>query len=75
MLKFKSRLFGNINFVGELFRRGLLSESIVLSVFDMLLVVDSSETQLDFVNDNTVEGAVILMEKIGSQLDNKLATI
>jgi len=24
MLKFKSRLFGNINFVGELFRRGLL---------------------------------------------------
>ena len=75
MLKFKSRLFGNINFVGELFRRGLLSESIVLSVFDMLLVVDSSETQLDFVNDNTVEGAVILMEKIGSQLDNKLAAI
>ena len=41
----------------------------------MLLVVDSNETQLEFVNDNTVEGAVILMEKIGPQLDNKLGSI
>jgi hypothetical protein len=75
MLKFKSRLFGNINFVGELFRRGLLQESIILSVFDMLLVVDSNDTQLEFINDNTVEGAVILMEKIGQMLDTKLGTI
>jgi hypothetical protein len=75
MLKFKSRLFGNINFVGELFRRGLLVESIILSVFDMLMVVESNATQLDFVNDNTVEGAVVLMEKIGPMVDAKLASI
>ena len=73
MLKFKSRLFGNIYFVGELFRRGLLQESIILSVFDMLMVVESNDTQLDFVNDNTVEGAVVLMEKIGPMVDTKLA--
>jgi len=75
MLKFKSRLFGNINFVGELFRRGLLVESIILSVFDMLMAVESNDAQLDFVNDNTVEGAVVLMEKIGPMVDSKLATI
>jgi hypothetical protein len=75
MLKFKSRLFGNINFVGELFRRGLLQESIILSVFDMLLVVDTNETQLAFINDNTVEGAVVLMEKIGNLHDAKLVSI
>jgi hypothetical protein len=72
MLKFKSRLFGNIYFVGELFRRGLLQESIILSVFDMLLVVNTNDNQLAFVDDNTVEGAVVLMEKIGFKLDTKL---
>ena len=68
------RLFGNIKFVGELFRRGLLQESIILSVFDMLMAIESRE-QLQFINDNTVEGAVVLMEKIGHLLDTKLEII
>jgi len=37
--KFKDRLLGNIKFVGELNRRNLLSENILVSVFDMLLGV------------------------------------
>jgi hypothetical protein len=41
MHKYKQQLFGNIEFVGELFRRQLLSDSIVLSVFDMLLAVET----------------------------------
>jgi hypothetical protein len=41
----------------------------------MLLVVDSNDTQIEFINDNTVEGAVILMEKIGHMLDTKLGSI
>ena len=72
ILKFKHRLFCNINFVGELNRRGLLQESIILSVFDMLLGV---EQELANVNDDTVEGATVLMTKIGQIIDTKLATI
>jgi hypothetical protein len=41
----------------------------------MLLVVETNESQLAFIDDNTVEGAVILMEKIGNLLDSKLASI
>jgi hypothetical protein len=52
-----------------------LQESIILSVFDMLMVVDTNDSQLVFVNDNTVEGAVVLMEKIGHMLDTKLQNI
>jgi hypothetical protein len=51
IIKYHQRLLGNILFVGELNRRGLLQESIILSVFDMLLCVDSQETQLSFIND------------------------
>jgi hypothetical protein len=70
ILKFQMRLFGNIGFVGELFRRGLIQESIILSIFDMLIAVET-KAQLDFLNDMTVEGAVILVEKIGINLDQK----
>jgi len=41
----------------------------------MLLVVDTNDSQLVFVNDNTVEGAVVLMEKIGPMIDTKLSKI
>ena len=64
---------GNIQFVGELFRRKLLQESIIISVFDMLLGVETQDAHLSLINDNTVEGAVVLMEKIGYMIDEKLA--
>ena len=70
ILKFQQKLFNNINFVGELNRRTLIQESIILSVFEMLLSVDIEE-QLQFVNDETVEGAVILINKIGHLIDAK----
>jgi hypothetical protein len=40
----------------------------------MLLAVETKEAQLDFINDNTVEGAVVLAEKIGHMIDEKLAS-
>jgi hypothetical protein len=43
LFKFTMRLFGNINFLGELYRRGLLQDSIILSVFDMLMAIESKE--------------------------------
>jgi hypothetical protein len=64
-----------MNFVGELFRRGILQESIILSVFDLLMVVNTNDSHLAFVNDITVEAAVVLMEKIGHLLDTKLQNI
>jgi hypothetical protein len=66
---------GNIQFVGELFRRKLLQESIIISVFDMLLGVETQEDHLSQINDNTVEGAVVLMEKIGYMIDEKLSSL
>lgn len=41
----------------------------------MLLAVETKDTQLSFINDNTVEGAVVLMEKIGHLLDGKLQNL
>jgi hypothetical protein len=43
LLKFKARLFDSLKFVGELFRRGIVQESIILSVFDMLLGVENKD--------------------------------
>ncbi len=74
-LKFKTRLFGNITFVGELFRRKLVLETIILQVFDMLLAIITKGDRLAFINDNTVEGGVVLMEKIGHMIDEKLASL
>jgi len=62
---------GNILFVGELNRRNLLSDSILISVFDMLLAVNN-EAQQQFVNDDTVEGGCILMNKLGYLIDDKI---
>jgi hypothetical protein len=61
----------NIKFVGELNRRGLLSESILISIFDLLLSVENKK-QLQFVNDDTVEGAIVLICKVGPMIDDKI---
>lgn len=70
-LKFKHRLLGNIKFVGELNRRNLLQEFIVIQVLNMLLGIEYDGHQTK-INDDTVEGATVLMNKIGSLLDDKI---
>jgi hypothetical protein len=65
----------DINFVGELNRRQLLTDSIVLSVFEMLLGFNQTEEHMQNVNDYTIEGAVVLMSRIGHILDGKLTKI
>jgi len=62
-------LFGNIQFVGELNRRNLLQENIIISVFEMLLGMEGSA---QYLNDDTVEGATVLMNKIGNIIDSKI---
>ena len=51
IFKFKLRLFNNIRFVGELFRRKLLFESIIIDVFELLLGISRGT---DCLNDDTV---------------------
>lgn len=43
----------------------------MISIFDMLLVTVGNE-RLEFVNDDTIEGACVLMNKIGYLIDEKL---
>lgn len=52
----------------------MLQESIIFSVFDMLLAVETND-QVTFVNDDTVEGAQILMNKVGHILDEKIRKV
>lgn len=49
--KFKVRLFNNIRFVGELFKRKLLNESIILEAFEMVLGISNGT---DCINDDTL---------------------
>jgi len=59
---FEGKLFGNIEFVGELYRRKILPESTLISVFESLLgISDMNDTADDLV----IEGAVNLMNKVG----------
>jgi hypothetical protein len=41
----------------------------------MLLGVETQDEHLSLINDNTVEGAVVLMEKIGYMIDEKLSSL
>lgn len=59
---FKQKLFGNNEFVGELFRRKILPESTLCHVFEALLGISELNPQVD---DLVVEGAINLMDKVG----------
>ncbi len=58
-------------FTGELLRRSLLPETVILSVFDLLIAFETKEA---LISDITVEGAVILAEKIGYLIDKRLVS-
>lgn len=58
---FKLKLFGNLDFVGELYRRKILPEAILNTVFESLLCI----TNYDTVDDLNTEGAINLMNKVG----------
>jgi hypothetical protein len=57
--------------VGEIYKKGLLSESILNSVFNTLLGfnVESDSN----VNDNTIDAAIKLINKLGFTLEQKCA--
>ena len=69
--KTKHKLFGNIDFVGEIYKKSLLSETILQSVFHSLLGFSSSSDAA--VNDNTIDAAIKLISKLGFTLEQKIA--
>jgi|TARA_B110000285_G_C15125847_1_gene620201 hypothetical protein len=67
---FKVKLFGNIEFLGELYRRKLLPQTTLISVFQSLLGM--SEVNED-VNDLVIEGAINLMSKVGEEFEKNIS--
>ena len=65
MLKRTHKLFGNIEFIGELYTCDLLRGVTAKSIFEHLLNKDC------FVDD-TVEAAIKFIEKIGPSIEDKL---
>jgi hypothetical protein len=62
-LRIKHKLFGNIDFVGELYKELLISDVILTSIFENLLGIDQQTTSE--VTDITIEAALILINKLG----------
>lgn len=59
------KLFGNIEFVGELYIRKILRETTLISVFHQLLALNDDMFDDNEANDQTIEGAINLMYKCG----------
>ena len=66
---FQTKLFGNNEFVGELYRRKLFPERTLFYVFESLLGMSDIN---DEVNDLVIEGAICLMDKIGYVLEENV---
>ena len=67
---FKLKLYGNLAFVGELYRRKILPESILNTVFESLLGMGEMS---DEINDLVTEGAINLMNKVGKTYEANIA--
>lgn len=68
-LLFQQKLYGNIEFVGELYRRKILPENILVSVFKSLLGFSEMNEEVD---DLIVEAAINLMNKVGQNYEDNI---
>lgn len=67
---FQLKLYGNLDFVGELYRRKILPETILNTVFDSLL---GNSDMNDKIDDLVIEGAINLMTKVGQAYENNIS--
>ena len=67
-LKLKEKFFGNIKFVGELYRRSVLNDNVVNGILQHLIFPEKPQTTDDFI-----EGAVVFLSKVGYMIDAILA--
>lgn len=68
---YTQKLFGNLEFVGELYRRKMLPETVLISVFNSLLGFSEINQKID---DLMVEGASKLMDKVGQNFEDRSLT-
>ena len=66
----KHKLFGNIEFVGELFKQSIVTDQIMNKVLSSLVGLETE--QHSKVNDNTVEAAIKLITKLGPVFETRL---
>ena len=66
-MKRQHKLFGNIEFIGELYLSHLLRPDTAKSIFEHLL-------HEDCFMDDTVEAAIKFIEKIGLTVEERIAT-
>jgi len=67
-LVFKTKLYGNLDFVGELYRRKMLPDNVLVSVFYSLLGISEINNSISDLN---LEGAILLMNKVGEQFEER----
>ena len=68
---FNEKVFGNVEFVGELYRRKILPHQILVNIFESLLGMNETNSKLD---DLIVEAAIYLMNKVGPKFEEASLT-
>ena len=66
-------MLGTINFVSELYKHHMLSRVILYSIFVNLLGLDESAWYP--LSDHTVEAAVLIINKLGSRLEQETSSV
>ena len=72
-LRTKHKLFGNIDFVGELYKELLISDVILTSIFENLLGLDQQTTS--GVTDITIDAALKLINKLGQKMEERAKSL
>jgi len=71
-LKLKDKLMNNIKFIAYLFKFNLIQEGTILSIFKDLF--EGRDEKKEPVSDRAIEGAIVLINKIGVEADRQIAS-
>jgi hypothetical protein len=74
-LRTQHKLFGNIDFMGELYKELLIADVILTSIFENLLVVKPPQEATSEITDLTIEAALILINKLGWMMEERAKSL
>lgn len=66
--KKKEKLFGNVYFIGELYKKYLLPEKVIVSCQVSLLGLENAQ-----LSENTLEAGLMFINKVGLVFDERTA--
>jgi len=72
--KLKEKLFGNIYFIGELYKEFLLPEKIVVMVQMNLLGLDENQKDNKQLSHHTLDAGLMFINKVGLVFDERTAS-